>query len=113
MRPVLKVSLLTATVACFVCLLIGVGQSTQQTPSKGTPAIKRENLLPLGKKLFVERCSSCHGERGDKALKSGEPLSRRKLGRKEIERAVRGRFKDKPEEERQAVILYIESLIKN
>ncbi|MCI0402717.1 MAG: cytochrome c [Acidobacteria bacterium] len=60
----------------------------------------------------MERCGKCHDERGDKPLASGPPLNERELKREEIARAVRGRFKDKTDEERAAVVAYIESLLK-
>jgi len=59
---------------------------------------EREKLLALGKKIFVERCARCHDERGDKALKTGQPLSERSLSDEEIARAVSGRLKGEPEE---------------
>ena len=71
---------------------------------------ERERLLAIGKKLFVERCSKCHDERGDKPLKSGPPLSERKLSDEEIARPVSGRFKDASQEEKRAVALYNKQL---
>src|SRR2546425_12756754 len=73
---------------------------------------ERERLLALGKKIFVERCARCHDERGDKALKTGAPLSERNLSDEEIARAVSGRLKGEPEEQKRAVALYIGSFIK-
>ena len=73
---------------------------------------ERERLLTLGKKLFVERCARCHDERGDKALKTGLPLSERNLSDEEIARAVSGRLKGEPEERKRAVALYVGSFMK-
>ena len=53
-----------------------------------------------------------HLRRGDKALKSGPPLSERKLSGEEILRAVSGRFRDASQEEKQAVALHISSFMK-
>jgi mono/diheme cytochrome c family protein len=75
-------------------------------------AAERERLLATGKRLFVERCASCHDERGDKPLASGPPLNERPLARKTIEKAVNGRFRNKTDEEKRAVLLYIESFRK-
>ena len=73
---------------------------------------ERAKLLARGKELFVERCASCHNERGDKALKSGPPLNERGLSTDVIARLVNGRLKDRTEDERRAVTLYISSLMK-
>jgi hypothetical protein len=55
---------------------------------------------------------NCHNERGDKPLKTGLPLNERGLSADEIASAVNGRLKGKTEEQRQAVTLYIASLMK-
>ena len=73
---------------------------------------ERAKLLAKGKELFVERCASCHNERGDKALKSGPPLNERGLSTDVIARLVNGRLKDRTGDERRAVTLYISSLMK-
>lgn len=72
----------------------------------------RTGLLAKGKELFLARCVRCHNERGDKPLKTGSPLNERRLPSDEIGRAVNGRLRDKTEEERRAVTLYIASLMK-
>ena len=69
-------------------------------------------MLATGKELFLARCARCHDERGDKPLKTGSPLNERRLHPDEIARAVNGRLRDKTEEERRAVTLYISSLMK-
>jgi cytochrome c553 len=60
----------------------------------------------------MARCARCHDERGDKPLKTGQPLNERGLSTDEIARAVNGRLRDKTEEERRAVTLYISRLMK-
>jgi len=72
----------------------------------------REDLLAAGKKLFVDRCAKCHDERGDKPLKTGLPLNQRELSDEEIARAVSGRLKNAPDEDKRAVALYISSFMK-
>ena len=52
-------------------------------------ADERGRLLAVGRKLFVERCSRCHGERGEKPLSTGLPLSQRKLMPKQLARRVK------------------------
>lgn len=71
-----------------------------------------ERLLGIGKKLFVERCSKCHDERGDKPLTTGPPLNERKLSHDEIARMVSGRLKTASDEEKRAVAVYVESFMK-
>ena len=73
---------------------------------------ERARLLASGKELFTARCARCHDERGDKPLKTGPPLNERGLSSGQIARAVSGRLRDKTEEERRAVTLYISSLMK-
>jgi len=73
---------------------------------------ERGKLLATGKKIFVERCAKCHDERGDKPLKTGLPLSQRKLSDEEIASTVSGRLKDAPDEEKRAVALYVSSFMK-
>ena len=68
-------------------------------------------LLAVGRKLFVARCSRCHGERGEKSLSTGLPLSQRKLMPEQLARSVEGRLQDSTEEQRRAVQLYIESFL--
>ena len=63
-------------------------------------------------RLLAERCARCHDERGDKPVKTGPPLNQRGLSTGEIARAVNGRLRNKTEEERRAVTLYISSLMK-
>jgi mono/diheme cytochrome c family protein len=71
----------------------------------------RDKLLAVGKKIFVERCAKCHDAVGDKPLRTGLPLSKRELSYEEIARAVAGRLKDAPDEEKRAVALYVSSFM--
>src|SRR5215467_10713553 len=73
---------------------------------------ERTRLLAKGKEVFLERCARCHNERGDKPLKTGAPLNERGLSTDVIARAVNGRLRDRTEDERRAVTLYISSLMK-
>ena len=73
---------------------------------------ERTRLLAKGKEVFLERCARCHNERGDKPLKTGAPLNERGLSIAVIARAVNGRLRDRTEDERRAVTLYISSLMK-
>src|SRR6266566_7485573 len=85
-----------------------------QAPAVDQPLSEQERtrLLTAGKELFMLRCAHCHDERGDKPLKTGPPLNQRGLSNEQIARAVNGRLRDKTEEERRAVTLYISSLMK-
>jgi len=73
---------------------------------------ERAGLVAGGKELFMARCARCHDERGDKPLRTGPPLNERGLSSEQIARAVSGRLRDKTDEERRAVTLYISSLMK-
>ena len=89
-------------------------RGTCQTPvtDQRLSAEEHARLLAKGKEFFLARCSRCHGENGDKPLKTGVPLRERELSSDVIARAVKGRLRDGTEEERQAVTLYISSLMK-
>ncbi len=71
-----------------------------------------DDFVDAGKKVFVERCSSCHAEQGDKPLGTGIPLNQRSLTDAQLNRAVAGRLKSSPPDEKRAVALYIRSLFK-
>jgi len=90
-------------------------QAPSQTPEQSSPSLspeERTRLLAQGKELFMARCASCHDEHGDKPLKTGPPLNERGLSSEKIARLVDGRLRQKTEEERRAVTLYISSLMK-
>ena len=89
-------------------------RGADQAPAADQPLSEQERgrHFVKGKELFLARCARCHDERGDKPLKTGPPLNERGLSTDEIARAVNGRLRDKSEEERRAVTLYISSLMK-
>ena len=110
--------------AIFVAAVLILGSEAAQPGANrhGPPAPPRtvhpqvstdqgDRLLTAGKKLFVQRCAQCHGERGDKPLPTGVPLSQRKLMPEQLARSVKGRLQDSTEEDRRAVQLYIESFL--
>ena len=110
--------------AIFVAAVLILGSEAAQPGANphGPPAPPRtfhpqvstdqsDRLLTAGKKLFVQRCARCHGDRGDKPLPTGLPLSQRKLMPEQLTRSVKGRLQDSTEEQRRAVQLYIESFL--
>jgi mono/diheme cytochrome c family protein len=110
----------TATLLFGIALAGFVGgmaihaRGTRQTPEtdQSLSAEKRASLLAKGKELFLARCGRCHGENGDKPLRTGMPLSERGLSAEVIARAVKGRLGEGTEAERLGVTLYIFSLMK-
>ena len=103
--------------AALAGLVGGIARQTRgagQIPAadQSLSAEERTRLLTKGKELFLSRCARCHGENGDKPLKTGAPLSERGLSGDVIARAVNGRLRDGTDEERRAVTLYISSLMK-
>ncbi len=109
------------TAAAFIAIaLLGLagGIGAHERSAKQEPAAapisdeERVRLLAKGKEIFVEKCAKCHNESGDKPLSSGPPLNERGLDRSAIARAVGGRLKDRTDEDRRAVTLYISSLMK-
>ena len=114
MKRIRKSALLSFGFILLACLLFAYAQSQSQVAQVQPPSgsEEREKLLSTGRKLFVERCARCHDERGDKPLKSGPPLSERKLSDEEIARVVSGRFRDASDEQKRAVTLYISGFVK-
>ena len=106
--------LFAATLLGFAGGIASYARGAGQAPAADQPLSheERARLLAKGKELFLARCARCHDERGDKPLKTGSPLNERRLPTDEIARAVNGRLRDKTEEERRAVTLYISSLMK-
>jgi mono/diheme cytochrome c family protein len=109
------------TALLFATVLLGLiggiavhARNVHQAPAADQPLSEQERArsLATGKELFMARCARCHDERGDKPLKTGPPLNERGLSSEQIARAVSGRLRDKTEEERRAVTLYISSLMK-
>ncbi len=90
-------------------------QGTSQAPATDPSQTQEERTRTLaqGKELFAAAgCVNCHNAGGDKPLKTGLPLNQRGLSTDEIASAVNGRLKNKTEDERRAVTLYIASLMK-
>ena len=108
----LGATLLLATLALAGTSIARSGVGLGSFPAPAKEGGEQDKLLATGKKIFVERCAKCHDERGDKALKSGPPLSERELSDEEITRAVSGRLKNAPAEEKRAVALYVISFMK-
>ena len=90
---------------------LGVGQASAADQSHADGDLDR--LLAEGKQIFVQKCARCHNERGDKPLATGAPLSARGLSATNIAQAVNGRLRDRTDAERQAVTLYISSLMQS
>jgi mono/diheme cytochrome c family protein len=89
-------------------------QGTGQAPARDSSRAPedRTRTLAKGKELFLAAgCVNCHNASGDKPLKTGLPLNERGLSTDEIASAVNGRLKNKTEDERHAVTLYIASLM--
>ena len=99
--------LLLSSLASMLVFARGQAQSSLQAKTGEEP----ERLLAAGKKLFVERCAKCHDERGDKPLSPGLPLSQRELFGEKLARAVSGRLKNAPDEDKRAVTLYVSSFM--
>jgi mono/diheme cytochrome c family protein len=105
----------TTTTFVFASTLLGCagGIPVHAQSEQPTAAVESGRLLAAGKEIFLERCASCHNESGDKPLKTGAPLNERGLSTEVIAQAVNGRLRDRTEDERGAVTLYISSLMKS
>lgn len=79
------------------------GDSSQPEP---TDAALREQ----GKKIFVARCAQCHDADAGKKLPDGTTLLQRLAARKDPEARLGTRLKQP--QERHAVMVYIDSLLK-
>ena len=77
-------------------------------PAKGASAVA---TVSLGKKVFVARCSSCHGEDASKGLPDGTSLVERLAGKDDLPAALAGRLRKLPEQEQHAVLLYVNGLV--
>jgi mono/diheme cytochrome c family protein len=112
--PAKTAALLVIVVLGFAGGMAVYARSAHQAPAED-PSLsdeQRTRLLAKGQEIFVERCARCHNPRGDKPLKTGAPLNERGLSADTIARAVSGRLKDRTEDERRAVTIYISSLMK-
>jgi mono/diheme cytochrome c family protein len=114
MHKIQKSPLLLLGLLLLASVLLARAKNPDQVahPQKSSETQERERLLALGKKFFVERCASCHDERGDKPLSSGPPLAQRDLSAEDLARLVSGRLKDATDEQKRAVALYISSFMK-
>ena len=68
-------------------------------------------LLEQGKKIFVARCAKCHDNDANKKLADGTTLLGRLAKIKDPEARLGTRLKDP--QERHAVTIYVESLLKS
>ena len=114
--PIKRILLLLVVLSLgFAAGLAIQARTSHQTPDQPTAPLSPEDrtrLLAEGKEIFMARCASCHDEHGDKPLSSGPPLNERGLPAEKIARMVGGRLRQKTDEERRAVTLYISSLMK-
>ena len=77
------------------------------TPSSATNAA----LLEQGKNIFVTRCAKCHDNDANKKLPDGTTLLGRLAKIKDPEERLGTRLKDP--QERHAVMIYVDSLLKS
>ncbi len=113
MRPRIASLLFAAALAGLAGGLARHVRGAAQAPaaSQTLSGEERARLLAKGKEIFLARCAKCHDERGDKPLRTGLPLSERGLANDQIAQTVKGRLRDRTEEERRAVTLYISTLM--
>jgi mono/diheme cytochrome c family protein len=74
-------------------------------------AERQDPVVTVGRKMFVERCAGCHGERGEKPLSKGPPLAERRLTRAALLETVAGRLADASADQREAVARYIQGVV--
>jgi mono/diheme cytochrome c family protein len=87
-------------------------RARQEQSGPPLSAAERARLLAKGKEIFLARCARCHGEDGDKPLRTGVPLRERGLPGDVIARAVKGRLADGTDEERRGVAIYVGGLMR-
>ena len=80
------------------------------TADSGAPA-KDTAILEQGKQIFVARCAKCHDNDANKKLPDGTTLLGRLAKTKDPEARLGTRLKDP--QERHAVMIYVDSLLKN
>jgi mono/diheme cytochrome c family protein len=104
----------TTTFVFASALLSFAGGISITLVCRATPLQRRSPVRYLQQaRDLPARCASCHNEGGDKPLKTGAPLNERGLSMEVIAQAVNGRLRDRAEDERRAVTLYISSLMKS
>ena len=74
-------------------------------------AQKDPAMLEQGKKIFVARCAKCHDNDAKKPLPDGTTLLGRLAKARDPEARLGTRLKDP--QERHAVMIYVDSLLKN
>jgi len=75
------------------------------------PSVTDATLLEQGKNIFVTRCAKCHDNDANKRLPDGTTLLGRLAKIKDPEERIGTRLKDP--QERHAVMIYIDSLLKS
>ena len=90
-----------------VLVSLPVFAADSATPSNAADAA----FLEQGKKIFVARCAKCHDNDANKKLPDGTTLLGRLAKTKDPEARLGTRLKDP--QERHAVMIYVDSLLKN
>jgi mono/diheme cytochrome c family protein len=80
------------------------------TADSGAPA-KHTAIFEQGKQIFVARCAKCHNNDANKKLPDGTTLLGRLAKAQDPEARLGTRLKDL--QERHAVMIYVDSLLKN
>jgi mono/diheme cytochrome c family protein len=83
----------------------GLGADSAKPANAGNAA-----LLEQGKKIFVARCAKCHDNDATKKLPDGTTLLGRLAKTQDPEARLGTRLKDP--QERHAVMIYVDSLLK-
>lgn len=109
-----------ALIVAIALLGLASGKSVRAQSASQAAAVDQSGagadlsrLLADGKAIFVDKCARCHNEQGDKPLSTGAPLNQRALSTDKIAQAVNGRLRDRTDDERHAVTVYISSLMQN
>jgi mono/diheme cytochrome c family protein len=90
----------------LTCVALAISSSGDASKPDATDAALREQ----GKKIFVQRCAQCHDADASKKLPDGPTLLQRLATSKDLEARLGTRLKQP--QERHAVTIYIESLLK-
>lgn len=91
----------------FSCITLGLASSGGVLETSVDDSALREQ----GKKIFVERCAQCHDANAARKLPDGTTLLQRLAANKDPESRLGTRLKQP--QERHAVMLYIEDLLKS